>query len=121
MKWQNKLAGLGVVLLVVLFSPVILVWMLVDRVVYLFSLPKLKKEYHQSDYYKDLNIPYKKNLIHSPGYRVYNSLKQRRMEFRFEIKFSNVLDYFEYQKVLYLLGDFDQILFDEENKVWMAD
>ncbi len=120
MKKNNKLTAMGIVILVVLLSPVILVWMLADRVVYLFSLPKLKKEYHQSDYYKDLNIPYKKNLIHSPGYRVYNSLKQKRMEFRFENHSSNIIDYFEYQNTLYLLKDVDQIRFHEEKRIWKA-
>ncbi len=119
-KRYDKFVALGVVLLVILFSPIILLSVLGDKVTELFALPKLKREYRQSAYYKDLSIPYKKGLENSPQYRVYNSLKQRKMEFQFQTKVSNILDCFTYQNTLYLLKDVDQIRFHEEKRIWEA-
>ncbi len=116
-KWTETFSAFGVILLMVLFSPIILLFLLWDKVVAFFTLPRRKKEYHQSPFYKDLSVPYKRNLQHSPQYRVYNSLKERHLEFRFSYPQS----YFVYENTVYLLGDFDQILSDENEGIWKAD
>ena len=120
MKQHPKLASLGIVILVILFSPVILICLLMDRVAYLFSLPKLKKTYYESYYYKDLSVPYSKHLLHSPQYRVYNSLKKQGLYFQFRDSRSNDINYFVYGNTLYLLDNLDQIQFDENKRIWEA-
>lgn len=120
MKQHPKLASLGIVILVALFSPVILICLLMDRVAYLFSLPKLKKTYYESYYYKHLSVPYSKHLLHSPQYRVYNSLKKQGLYFQFRDSRSNDINYFVYGNTLYLLDNLDQIQFDENKRIWEA-
>ena len=120
MKQHPKLAALGVLILVVLFSPVILVGLLIDRVAHLFSLPKLKKTYYGSSYYKDLSVPYSKHLLYSPQYRVYNSLKKQGLDFQFRDSCSNDIDCFIYRNTLFMLENFDQIQFNENKRIWEA-
>lgn len=120
MKQHPKLASLGIVILVVLVSPVILVGLLIDRVAYLFTLPKLKRTYYGSAYYKDLSVPYSKHLLHSPQYRVYNSLKKQGLYFQFRDSYSNDINYFVYENTLYLLENLDQIQFNENKRIWEA-
>lgn len=117
MKQHPKLASPGIVILVVLFSPIILVWLLMDRVAYLFSLPKLRKTYYGSVYYKDLSVPYSKHLLYSPQYRVYNSLKKQGLDFQFRDSYSNDINYFVYENTLYLLENLDQMQFNENKRI----
>ena len=100
MKWYNKLA---IFLCVVVFSPIILAAVLFAGAMYLFKLPKNKKEYRESEYFKDLNIPYAGYLLYSPEYRFYNSAKKRKLPMDYIIQSSNGLEYFVFENVLYLI------------------
>lgn len=52
MKWYVRIA---IALLFVIFSPIIILCLCVGLIAYLFAVPKNKKEYTNSEYFKDFN------------------------------------------------------------------
>lgn len=118
MKWYVRIA---IALLFVIFSPIIILCLCVGLIAYLFAVPKNKKEYTNSEYFKDFNLPYKSYLLCSPEYRFYNSIKKRNLPINYIRQASNGLGYFVFDDVLYLFPDFDQIAFNEDKSIWEAD
>lgn len=118
MKWYQKAL---IVVCVVIFSPIIILGICAALVAYLFEMPKNKKEYTNSEYFKDFNLPYKRYLLYSPEYRFYNSIKKRDLPIDYMRQESNGLEYFVFENILYLFPDFEQIDFNEEKSIWEAD
>ncbi len=118
MKWYIKIL---IALLVIVFSPIILFGLLIGFGVYLFNLPKNMKDYKNSQYYKDFQIPFKKYSFYLPQYRFYNSAKKRKLPIEYIRQESNGLEYFVYQDTLFLFPDFDQISLKEDESGWEVD
>ena len=77
MKWYVKLL---ITLLVIIFSPLIAVFIIIAAATYLFQLPKNVKEYKKSKYYQEFRLPYATWKLYSPEYRFYNSFKKRNLK-----------------------------------------
>lgn len=118
MKWYKKLL---IFLCVVVLSPLILTSVLIAVISYLFQLPKDKKLYKNSSYYKDFKLKFMEYRFHSPEYRFYNSVRKRNLQIDYIRQESNGLEYFVYQDTLFLFPDFDQIDFNEEKSIWEVD
>lgn len=118
MKWYHKAL---LILCVIAFSPIIIFAIVVESVRYLFELPKNKKEYAESRYFKDFNLPFKRYILYSPEYRFYNNIKKRNLQVNYTRQESNGLEYFVYENVLYLFPDFEQIDYNEEKAIWEVD
>ena len=116
MKWYYKIL---IGLVIVLFSPLIITGLIVFGISELIHLPGNIKEYKNSQYFKDFQLPYKEYRLHSPEYRFYNSIKERNIQVDY-IKQEDT-EYFIYDNTIFLFPDFDQLLFDEENSKWVAD
>lgn len=115
MKWYHKVL---IFVCVLIFSPIIIFGIFAAAIAYLFEMPKNKKEYTNSDYFKDFSLPYKRCLLYSPEYRFYNSIKKRNLPVDYTRQESNGLEYFVFENTLYLFPDFEQIDFNEEKSIW---
>ena len=111
MKWYVKLL---ITLLVIIFSPLIAVFIIIAAATYLFQLPKNVKEYKKSKYYQEFRLPYATWKLYSPEYRFYNSFKKRNLKLTYVRQESNGFEYFIHNETLFLFPDFDQIDYDEE-------
>lgn len=116
MKWYYKILIAG---MVILFSPLIILGVVIYGLSYLFCLPKSIKEYKKSQYFKDFQEKFKARKLDAPEYRFYNSIKERNIEVNY-IKQEDI-EYFMYENTLFLFPDFDQIFFDTEEIKWVAD
>ena len=118
MKWYQKILAF---ICAIVFSPLIILGLLVVLVVLLIDLPKEKKQYKKSEYYKEFNLPYKTHRIYTPEYRFYNSMRERTLPIEYVRQESNGLEYFIYENVFYLFPDFEQITFNMETNTWEVD
>jgi len=118
MKWYVKLL---ITLLVIIFSPLIAVFIIIAAATYLFQLPKIVKEYKKSKYYQEFRLPYATWKLYSPEYRFYNSFKIRNLKLTYVRQESNGFEYFIHNETLFLFPDFDQIDYDEEKSEWQVD
>jgi len=106
---------------IIIFFPIIMCCIIIAGICYLIKLPKRKKEYANSQYYKDFKLPFKECVLYSPEYRFYNSIKKRNLPVKYTRQESNGLEYFVYGDTLYLFPDFDDMNFDEEEAIWEVD
>ncbi len=118
MKWYYKIFIAGIT---ILFSPLIILGVVIYGISYLFCLPKSIKEYKGSQYFKDFQEKFKARKLDSPEYRFYNSIKERNIQVDYIRQETENIEYFIYDNTLFLFPDFDQILIDEENSKWVAD
>lgn len=118
MKWHIKIL---IALLVVIFSPIIVAFLIIAAITYLFQLPKNIKEYKNSQYYKEFGLPFMISRLYSPEYRFFNNFKKRDLQANYIRQASNGLEYFIYNDTLFLFPDFDQIDFNEEKSEWQVD
>lgn len=117
MKWYIKLL---IALLVIVFSPIIVIFLIVAAVTYLIRLPGNVKAYENSQYYKEFGLPFTTSRLHSPEHRFFNSFKKRNLQVSYIRQESNGLEYFIYNDTLFLFPDFDQIDYDEEKAEWQV-
>ena len=118
LKWYQKLL---IGLLVVIFSPLILAFLIFAGIYALFQIPKNKKEYKKSRYYLDFKQKFMTSLLYSPEYRFYNSAIQRNLPMQYIKQESNGFEYFIFDDTLYLFPDFEQIDYDTEKGEWQVD
>ncbi len=118
MKWYKKLLF---VLLIIVFSPIILCCLICVGISNISTLPKEIKEYKNSHYYKQFELPFRISKLYSPEYRFFNSCKNRKIKADYFRQESNGLEYFIYKDTLYVFPDFDQIDFNEEKSMWQVD
>ena len=116
-KWYHNLLT---ILLLIIFFPIIFVFIVIAGILLLIEMPKNRKMYKQSRYYKDLHIPFSLNAVDKKEYRFYNSAIERGLKIQFTRQDDNCLEYFRYDGTLYLFPDFSQIDFDEEQSDWKA-
>lgn len=117
-KWYHRVLRC---ICAVLLSPLLLLGFCTAAVVDWLEMPKNKKAYTSSAYYKAFRLPYKRHLLYSPEYRFYNAIAGKGQPIGYTRQASNGLEYFVLENVLYLFPDFDQILFHEEKHIWEAD
>ena len=102
--WKGQLLA---ALLLFLLAPIAIIFILVAGAVSLFQIPKNKKQYKSSRYYKDLKLKFTLGALYEPEYRFYNAAMRRGLPIRYTVQASNHLEYFIHDGVLYLFPDFE--------------
>ncbi len=118
LKWYQKIL---LCLLLVIFSPIIITFIICAGISTLFQTPKNKKEYKMSRYYLDFKQKFMTELLYSPEYRFYNSAIKRNLPIQYIKQKSNGFEYFIFDGILYLFPDFEQIDYDTEKGEWQVD
>lgn len=118
LKWYEKLL---IGFIVVIFSPLILVFLIYAGIYALFQTPKNKKVYKESPYYLDFKQKFMTSLLYSPEYRFYNSAIHRNLPIKYIKQDSNGFEYFIFDDTIYLFPDFEQIDYDTEKGEWKVD
>lgn len=117
-KWYQKLL---IGLLIVVFSPLILAFIIFVSIYGLFQFPKIKKNYKSSRYYSDFKQKFMMSIPYSAEYRFYNSAVHRNLPIQYVKQESNGFEYFILNDTLFLFPDFEQIDYDTEKEEWQAD
>ena len=117
-KWYDKILPM---LLLIIFSPLIILSLISMALGSFLTLPKRIKRYKQSQYYADFKKPYSAGVLGDAKYLFYNSAKKRNLPVEYVCQSSNGLEYFLFEGVLYLFPEFDQLDFFAEENVWKAD
>ena len=121
MKWYMKLLYL---LLAIVISPLILcflLWAGISAMIEYCKTPIYKKEYYQSDYYKDLKLPYKQGVLFWSGYLFYNSAKEKGLSFQFIHQSENGEEYLIKNHDVFFFQPFDSICYDDGTARWEID
>jgi len=117
-KWYRKFL---IVLLIVIFSPLIIVGIVIGGIGTAFRMPKMKREYKNSRYYADFGRKFTADILYSPEYRFYNGAVSRNLPIKYIRQETNGFEYFIYDDTLYLFPDFDGIDYIEDKSEWMVD
>lgn len=117
-KWYRKFL---IVLLIVIFSPLIIVGIVIGGIYTAFRMPKMKREYKNSRYYADFGRKFTADILYSPEYRFYNGAVLRNLPIKYIRQETNGFEYFIYDDTLYLFPDFDGIDYIEDKSEWMVD
>lgn len=120
-KWYRKFL---IVLLIVIFSPLIImiiIWIAIGGIYTAFRMPKLKKAYKNSRYYADFKRKFTADILYSPEYRFYNGAVSRNLPIKYIRQETNGFEYFIYDDTLYLFPDFYGIDYNEDKAEWMVD
>ena len=117
-KWYRKFL---IVLLIVIFSPLIIVGIVIVGIYTAFRMPKMKREYKSSRYYADFGRKFTADILYSPEYRFYNGAVSRNLPIKYIRQETNGFEYFIYDDTLYLFPDFDGIDYIEDKSEWMVD
>lgn len=117
-KWYRKFL---IVLLIVIFSPLIIVGIVIGGIYTAFRMPKMKREYKNSRYYADFGRKFTADILYSPEYRFYNGAVSRNLPIKYIRQETNGFEYFIYDDTLYLFPDFDGIDYIEDKSEWMVD
>lgn len=119
-KWYRKFL---IVLLIVIFSPLIImiiIWIAIGGIGTAFRMSKLKREYKNSRYYADFGRKFTVDILYSPECRFYNGAVSRNLPIKYIRQETNGFEYFIYDDTLYLFPDFDGIDYDEDKAGWMV-
>ena len=114
-KWYKKAL---IYMLIAVFSPLILISLIIYGIVSWFKSPALKKEYKKSRYYSDVKRKYSSSVTSSPEYRFYNSAVRRGLPIEYHRQESNGLEFFIYDGTLFFFPDFYEIEYDKEKGEW---
>lgn len=112
-KWYVKFLT---ALLAVIFSPLLLLLLLIALPHLLIARVQEKRAYRNSPYYADFKRKYRSGIVHSPAYRLYNGAVARRLPARLAALPNRPL-YCIYDSEIYLLPDFEQMGLSEEDGV----
>ena len=115
MKWYNRLL---IALLVLIFSPLLIVALIIVLIAFLVELAISKKRYKKSLYYQQFKVPFAIGALDSPGYRFYNYYKDQNLQLEYIRQESNNLEYFTYNGTLFLFPDFQQMDLNEKSSLW---
>ena len=118
LKWYQKLF---IGLIIIIFLPLILAFIIIAGIYTLFQMPKKKKEYKSSRYYLDFKQKFMTSILYSPEYRFYNSAIHRNLPFKYTKQESNGFEYFILDNIIFLFPDFEQIDYDNKKDVWQVD
>lgn len=114
----------AIVLACIFLSPLLLCFLCVYGVYKLSRLflgPKDKREYYESAYYRDLQLPYKKRITKQDSYIFYNRAKEMGLDFEFVCGEGDGADYIASEKEVFLFPKFDQIGYDDVRQHWKVD
>ena len=114
-KWYKKAL---IYLIIVIFSPLILIGLIIFGITTLFQAPTLKKEYKKSRYYSEIKRKFNLSITNSPEYRFYNSAVKRDLPIVYRRQDSNGFEYFVYNGTLFLFPDFYDMDLDEDTGKW---
>ena len=121
MKWYEKVLT---VLLIVIFSPLILLILLLVCPFLAREYRRAKKEYYKSPYYATFKKKFTGGITTDPVYRVYNGAVARDLPVRFPDNVDDRIDglsYFFYGDTVYLLPNFEQMGLSEDGRaVWQV-
>ena len=121
MKWYEKVLT---VLLIVIFSPLILLILLLVCPFLAREYGRSKKEYYKSPYYAAFKKKFTMGITTDPVYRVYNGAAARDLPVRFPDNMDDRIDglaYFFYGDTVYLLPNFEQMGLSEDGRaVWQV-
>lgn len=115
MKWYEKiLVGLFIILLSPLIVFLLILWFI--------SLPFIaiheRREYKKSAYYKNICIPFNKQILYSSEYDFYNYAMKEKLPIKFVKQKNNSLAYFIYQEEIFIFPDFQGIEYSFEKDCW---
>ena len=120
-KWSDKVLT---VLLIVIFSPLILLLLLVACPFLAREYRRSKKAYDKSPYYAAFKKKFTMGITSDPVYRFYNGAVERNLSVRFPEKLDDRIDglsYFFYGDTVYLLPNFEQMGLSEDGRaVWQV-
>ena len=121
MKWYEKVLT---VLLIVIFSPLILLILLLVCPFLAREYRRAKKAYYKSPYYATFKKKFARGITTDPVYRVYNGAAARDLPVRFPDNMDDRIDglsYFFYGDTVYLLPNFEQMGLSEDGRaVWQV-
>ena len=121
MKWYEKVLT---VLLIVIFSPLILLILLLACPFLGREYRRAKKAYDKSLYYAAFKKKFTMGITNDPVYRVYNGAAARDLPVRFPDNMDDRIDglaYFFYGDTVYLLPNFEQMGLSEDGRaVWQV-
>lgn len=120
-KWYIKIL---IFLLIVVFSPVIicfLLWAGITVLVEWLKTPLYKKRYQQSAYYQDMKIPYRRFILQTSSYLFYNAARKQHIPIELIHQDTNNLDYIIYQEAIYLFPTFDGMGYNDGKQQWEVD
>ena len=121
MKWYEKVLT---VLLIVIFSPLILLILLLVCPFLARAYRRSKKDYYKSPYYATFKKKFAWGITTDPVYRVYNGAAARDLPVRFPDNMDDRIDglsYFFYGDTVYLLPNFEQMGLSEDGRaVWQV-
>ena len=107
-------------LLIVIFSPLIILLFLIAVPLILIERAKAKKAYYKSPYYADFKKKYTMGITTDPAYRCYNGTVKRKFPVRFAAKLGGPL-YCIYEGTLYVFPDFEQMgLSEDDGTTWQV-
>lgn len=118
---RKQFTKLLIGLVIVVFSPLILAFIICSVVCILIKMPKNRKEYKSSRYYSDFKVKFMTTLLYSPEYQFYNSAVRRNLPIQYIKQESNGFEYFIFNDILFIFPDFDQIDYDTEKEKWQVD
>ena len=111
-------------LLIVIFSPLIILLFLIVGPVLIRESRRAKKAYYQSPYYADFKEKFTLGITTDPVYRFYNGAVARDLPVRFPDNMDDRIDglsYFFYGDTVYLLPNFEQMGLSEDGRaVWQV-
>ena len=108
-------------LLIVIFSPLIILLFLIAVPFILIERAKAKKAYYKSPYYADFKKKYTLGITSDPAYRCYNGVAARGLPVKFGAKLHGPL-HCRYEGTLYVFPDFEQMgLSEEDGTTWQVD
>ncbi len=116
-KWYHKLL---IALIVVVFSPLIVVALVFLAVYTPIDALRSRKKYMKSRYCADINNEFSLSTFNSPGYVFYNSAVRRGLPIKYIKQESNGLEYFIFDGTLFLFPDFEQMDYDAEKEEWQV-
>lgn len=111
-------------LLIVIFSPLIILLALIAAPLILIERARAKKAYYKSPYYADFKEKFTMGITTDPVYRFYNGAVARKLPVKCPEKFDERFDgsfYFFYDDAMFLFPDFEQMGLSEDGRaVWQV-
>lgn len=116
-QWYKKILAAILIIILLPFITFCLIFVFIFNI---FDIPGLRKQYKDSHYYKDLNVPFNSRILDSEAYRFYNSAKNSKLPFKFVRQESNELEYVIYDNTIYVFFDRENysIDYNEEKREW---
>lgn len=120
MKTGKRLQAIFIALLVIAFSPILIVGSIVAGIAICCGMGKARRQWKVSEYRKRFGGTFSMGLVNLPEYRFYNAAVKHGIPMRYIRQASNRFEYIVFQNQLFLFPDFDQMDYDSEKQTWEA-